>query len=75
MKQGLSACVLQQVNNQPLNYELSGSLPLVMYLSTSLFKISFLSRTLDISSFFLSLYIYLWLAEISQQPITAKQPG
>jgi hypothetical protein len=36
--------------------------------------ISFLSRTLDFFSFFLSLWIYLWLAETSQQPIS-QQPG
>jgi hypothetical protein len=32
--------------------------------------ISFLSRTLDSFFFFLSLRIYLWLAETSQQPIS-----
>jgi hypothetical protein len=32
--------------------------------------LSFLSRTLDLFSFFLSLWIYLWLAETSQQPIS-----
>jgi hypothetical protein len=31
--------------------------------------ISFLSRTIDFFFFFLSLWIYLWLAETSQQPI------
>jgi hypothetical protein len=30
--------------------------------------ISFLSRTIDFFFFFLSLWIYLWLAETSQQP-------
>jgi len=38
--------------------------------TTNLFMISFLSRTLDFFSFFLSLWIYLWLAETSQQPIS-----
>ena len=37
---------------------------------TNLFMISFLSRTIDLSFFFLSLWIYLWLAETSQQPIS-----
>jgi hypothetical protein len=32
--------------------------------------ISFLSRTIDFFFFFLSLWIYLWLAETSQQPIS-----
>jgi len=32
--------------------------------------ISFLSRTMDFFFFFLSLWIYLWLAETSQQPIS-----
>jgi hypothetical protein len=32
--------------------------------------ISFLSRTVDFFFFFLSLWIYLWLAETSQQPIS-----
>ena len=36
---------------------------------TNLFMISFLSRTIEIF-FFLSLWIYLWLAETSQQPIS-----
>jgi len=36
--------------------------------TTNLFMISFLSRTIDF--FFLSLWIYLWLAETSQQPIS-----
>ena len=35
-----------------------------------LLTIFFLSRTLDFFSFFLSLWIYLWLAETSQQPIS-----
>ena len=38
--------------------------------TTNLFMISFLSRTLDFFSFLLSLWIYLWLAETSQQPIS-----
>jgi hypothetical protein len=38
--------------------------------TTSLFMISFLSKTIDIFFFFLSLWIYLWLAETSQQPIS-----
>ena len=38
--------------------------------TTSLFMISFLSRTVDFFFFFLSLWIYLWLAETSQQPIS-----
>jgi len=38
--------------------------------TTNLFMISFLSRTIDFSFFFLSLWIYLWLAETSQQPIS-----
>ena len=37
---------------------------------TNLFMISFLSRTIDFFFFFLSLWIYLWLAETSQQPIS-----
>jgi len=37
--------------------------------TTNLFINSFLSRT-DIFSFFLSLWIYLWLAKTSQQPIS-----
>jgi len=32
--------------------------------------ISFLSRTIVIFFFFLSLWIYLWLAETSHQPIS-----
>jgi hypothetical protein len=32
--------------------------------------ISFLSRRLDFFFFFLSIWIYLWLAETSQQPIS-----
>jgi hypothetical protein len=36
--------------------------------TNNLFMISFLSRTLDFFSFFLSLWIYLWLAETSRQP-------
>ena len=32
--------------------------------------ISFLSRTIEFFFFFLSLWIYLWLAETSQQPIS-----
>jgi len=32
--------------------------------------ISFLSRTIDFFFFFLGLWIYLWLAETSQQPIS-----
>ena len=36
--------------------------------TTNLFMISFLSRTIDF--FFLSLWIYLWLAGTSQQPIS-----
>jgi len=32
--------------------------------------ISFLSKTIDFFLFFLSLWIYLWLAETSQQPIS-----
>jgi hypothetical protein len=38
--------------------------------TTILFMISFLSRTLDFFFFFLSVWIYLWLAETSQQPIS-----
>ena len=38
--------------------------------TTNLFMISFLSRTVDFFYFFLSLWIYLWLAETSQQPIS-----
>ena len=38
--------------------------------TTNLFMISFLSRTIDSFFFFLSLWIYLWLAETSQQPIS-----
>ena len=38
--------------------------------TTNLFMISFLSRTIDFFFFFLSLWIYLWLAETSQQPIS-----
>ena len=38
--------------------------------TTNLFMISFLSRTIDFFFFFLSLCIYLWLAETSQQPIS-----
>jgi len=38
--------------------------------TTNLFMISFLSRTIDFFFFFLSLGIYLWLAETSQQPIS-----
>jgi len=40
--------------------------------TTSLFMISFLSRTIDFFFIFLSLWIYLWLAETSQQPISQK---
>ena len=38
--------------------------------TTNLFMISFPSRTIDFFFFFLSLWIYLWLAETSQQPIS-----
>ena len=38
--------------------------------TTILFMISFLSRTIDFFFFFLSLWIFLWLAETSQQPIS-----
>jgi len=38
--------------------------------TTNLFMISFFSRTIDFFFFFLSLWIYLWLAETSQQPIS-----
>ena len=38
--------------------------------TTNLFMISFLSRTKQFFFFFLSLWIYLWLAETSQQPIS-----
>jgi len=38
--------------------------------TTNLFMISFLSRTIDFFFFLLSLWIYLWLAETSQQPIS-----
>ena len=42
--------------------------------TTNLFIRSFLSRTIDIFSFFLSLWIYLWLARpVSSR--SAKQPG
>ena len=37
--------------------------------TTNLLMISFLSRTIDFFFFFLSLWIYLWLAKTSQQPI------
>jgi len=43
---------------------------LLQQVTTNLFMISFLSRTLDFFFFFLSLWIYLWLAETSQQPIS-----
>ena len=38
--------------------------------TTNLLIISFLSRTIYFSFFFLSLWIYLWLAKTSQQPIS-----
>jgi len=38
--------------------------------TTNLFMIFFLSRTIDFFFFFLSLWIYLWLAKTSQQPIS-----
>jgi len=38
--------------------------------TANLFMISFLSRTIDFFFFSLSLWIYLWLAETSQQPIS-----
>jgi len=38
--------------------------------TTNFLMISFLSRTTDFFFFFLSLWIYLWLAETSQQPIS-----
>jgi len=38
--------------------------------TTNLFMISFLNRTIYFFFFFLSLWIYLWLAETSQQPIS-----
>ena len=38
--------------------------------TTNLFMISYLSRTIDFFFFFLSLWMYLWLAETSQQPIS-----
>ena len=41
---------------------------LLQQVNTNLFMIFFLSRTIDF--FFLCLWIYLWLAETSQQPIS-----
>jgi len=41
-----------------------------LFAATGLFMISFLSKTIDFYFFFLSLWIYLWLAETSQQPIS-----
>ena len=38
--------------------------------TTNLIMISFFSRTIDLFFFFLSLWIYLWLGETSQQPIS-----
>ena len=38
--------------------------------TTNLFMISFLCRTIDFFFFYLSLWIYLWLADTSQQPIS-----
>jgi hypothetical protein len=38
--------------------------------TANFFMISFLSRTIDFFFFFLSLWIYLWLAETNQQPIS-----
>ena len=38
--------------------------------TTNLFMISFFSRTIHFFFFFLRLWIYLWLAETSQQPIS-----
>jgi len=38
--------------------------------TTNLFMITVLSRTIDFFFFFRSLWIYLWLAETSQQPIS-----
>jgi hypothetical protein len=40
------------------------------HIQANLFMISFLSRTIDFFFFFLSLWIYLWLAETSQQLIS-----
>jgi len=42
--------------------------------TTKLFMISFLSRTIDVFLFFLSLKMYMWLAETSRSR-SAKQPG
>ena len=50
---------------QPTLFAATGHQP-----TTNLFIISFLSRTIDFFFFFLSLWIYLWLAETSQQPIS-----
>jgi len=38
--------------------------------TTNLFMTSYLGRTIDVFCFFLSRWIYLWLAETSQQPIS-----
>jgi len=43
---------------------------LLQQVTTNFFMISFLSRTLDLFFSFLSSWIYLWLAETSQQPIS-----
>jgi hypothetical protein len=43
---------------------------LLQQVNNNLFMISFLSRTIDFFFFFLSLWIDLWLAETSQQPIS-----
>jgi hypothetical protein len=43
---------------------------LLQQVNNQLVQISFLSRILDFFSFFLSLWIHLWLAKTSQQPIS-----
>ena len=54
----------------PFFEDFSAAQPFLLQLVNNLFMISFLSKTIDLFFFFLSLWIYLWLAETSQQPIS-----
>jgi len=54
----------------PLFEDFSAQPSLLQQVNNKLVHISFFSRTPDIFSFFRSLWIYLWLAETSQQPIS-----
>ena len=59
--QTMQLVVRRLLSRAPLHQEI---------LQLFIMQISFLSRTIDFFFFFLSLWIYLWLAETSQQPIS-----